>query len=149
MSATTGTSAHQGNHEPETEFMDLLAYIYLQNGQPGKAATLLEARDIVFPDDPKALLMLALAQLRCGKFPRALETLDRLALQGGISAAFHLMRAQALQALERNDEAASAMRAYVDARVQSEPRPSKPSMASNSPASTSRSASARVAATAD
>lgn len=95
------------------EFMDLLAYIYLQNGRPDKAAVLLSARDVLAPDDTRALLTLALAQVRSAKPSKALQTLERLAILGAMGAEFHLVRAQALQALERNSEAASAMRAYV------------------------------------
>ena len=54
--------------------------------------------------------------MRSAKPGRALDTLDRLALQGAMDAAFHLVRAQALQALDRGDGAASAMRAYVALR---------------------------------
>ena len=96
--------------------MDLLAFVYLTNGLPDKAAVLLAARNVVVPDDPRTLLALALAQLRSAKPQRALDTLDRLALTGAISASFHLVRAQALHALGRTDEAASAMRAFVSQR---------------------------------
>lgn len=37
-------------------------------------------------------------------------------MQGGVDAPFHLIRSQALLALERRDEAAAAMRAYVALR---------------------------------
>lgn len=96
-----------------TEFMDLLAYIYLQHGLPDKAAVLLLARDLLEPDDARALLTLALAQVRSAKPGKALQTLERLAIVGAMGAEFHLVRAQALQALDRHAEAASAMRAHV------------------------------------
>lgn len=102
----------------EIELMDLLAYIYLQNALPDKAAVLVAARDLLEPDDPRALLMLAVAQVRSAKPQRALNTLDRLALLGAMDATFHLVRAQALQAVDRKDDAASAMRAYVAMRPQ-------------------------------
>lgn len=100
-----------------TELLDLLAYVHLQNNQPGKAAVLLAARDVLVPGDTRVVLTLALAQLRSGRPRRALDTLDRLALAGAMDAPFHLVRAQALQALERPAEAASAMRAYVAQRA--------------------------------
>jgi Flp pilus assembly protein TadD len=103
-------------HLPETDLMDLLAFVYLTNGLPDKAAVLLAARNVVAPDDPRTLLALALAQLRSSKPHKALDTLDRLALTGVVSASFHLVRAQALHALGRTDEAASAMRAFVSQR---------------------------------
>ncbi|WP_255437540.1 hypothetical protein [Comamonas flocculans] len=100
----------------QLEVMDLLSYIYLQHGLPDKAAVLLGARDVLAPDDARALLMLALAQVRSAKPQRALATLERLALAGAMDAAFHLVRAQALQAQGQAQEAASAMRAYVRLR---------------------------------
>jgi Flp pilus assembly protein TadD len=98
------------------ELMDLLAFVYLQNGLPDKAAVLLAARNILAPDDIRSLLALALAQVRSAKPQRALNTLERLALLGAVDAPFHLVRAQALQALDRRDEAAAAMRAFVALR---------------------------------
>ena len=101
----------------QIELMDLLGYIYLRHGQPDKAAVLMAARDVLAPGDARALLTLALAQVRSERPERALDTLERLALIGGVGAGFHLVRAQALQALNRADEAASAMRAHVAARA--------------------------------
>ncbi|WP_200843420.1 hypothetical protein [Pantoea sp. 18069] len=103
----------QGAGRQEVEFMDLLAYIYLQHGLPDKAAVLLLARDLLVPDDARALLSLALAQVRSAKPTKALQTLERLAILGAMGAEFHLVRAQALQALEQPEEAASAMRAHL------------------------------------
>lgn len=100
----------------DIELMDLLGYIYLQHGLPDKAAVLLAARDVLAPDHPRALLSLALAQVRSAKPRRALETLERLALLGAMDGTFHLVRAQALQALSMTEEAAGAMRAYVAMR---------------------------------
>ena len=107
------------------EFMDLLAYIYLQHGLPDKAAVLLCARDLLAPDDTRALLTLALAWVRAAKPGKALQVLDRLAILGAMNAEFHLIRAQAMHALERHVEAAGAMRAYV-AMLQSPASPASP-----------------------
>ena len=41
----------------------------------------------------------------------------RVALQGGLTSAFHLVRAQTLVALGREAEAEAAMRAYMDLRA--------------------------------
>lgn len=103
------------------ELMDLLAFVYLQNGLPDKAAVLLAARNVLAPEDPRALLALALAQVRSAKPQRALNTLEQLALLGAMDASFHLVRAQALQALDRREEAAGAMRAFVALRNVAEP----------------------------
>lgn len=111
-------SVSEGNDNIAThiEFMDLLAYVYLQNSLPEKAAVLLAARDVLAPDDPGSLLMLAVALVRASKPERALDALDRLALLGVLTPEFHLVRAQALQALNRRDEAAGAMHAYMEQR---------------------------------
>ena len=111
MEQTLAPDAAAPRTGSEIELMDLLGYVYLQNNRPDKAAVLLAARDVLAPDHPRTLLTLALAQVRSAKPGRALDTLDRLALQGAMDAAFHLVRAQALQALDRGDGAASAMRA--------------------------------------
>jgi len=96
--------------------LDLLSYIYLENDRPEKAAVLLAALDELGLADPRQRVSLALAQLRSGKPETALATLDRVAMQGGLSAAFHLVRAQTLVALQRSAEAEAAMRAYVALR---------------------------------
>ncbi|WP_144630572.1 hypothetical protein [Bordetella genomosp. 13] len=98
------------------ELIGLLSYIYLENDRPEKAAVLLAALEALELAAPRQRVTLALAQLRAGKPDTALATLERVALQGGMDAAFHLVRAQALLALERRPEAAAAMRAYVAMR---------------------------------
>lgn len=97
--------------------LDLLAYIYLENDRPEKAAVLLAALDELGLADARQRVSLALAQLRSGKPETALGTLDRVALQGGLTSAFHLVRAQTLVALGREAEAEAAMRAYMDLRA--------------------------------
>lgn len=116
---TPGTPIDTAPAQPELalELMDLLGYIYLQHGLPDKAAVLLAARDVLAPDAPKALLTLAVAQLRSGKPERAHATLERLILLGAVDASFHLVRGQALQQLGREAEAASAMRAHIATRT--------------------------------
>ncbi|WP_245598145.1 tetratricopeptide repeat protein [Ottowia thiooxydans] len=106
-----------GISSTQIELMDLLSYIYLRHGLPDKAAVLLAARDLLAPDNRITLLTLALAQVRASKPERALETLERLAMLGAVDAPFHLVRAQAFQALGRIGEAAGAMRAHVALRA--------------------------------
>ncbi|MCV6903072.1 MAG: hypothetical protein NTT76_10205 [Achromobacter xylosoxidans] len=98
------------------ELLSLLAYVYLENNRPEKSAVLLNALRTLGLADNRQLAALALAQLRAGKSEAALSTLDLLAMQGGVDASFHLIRSQALLVLERRDEAAAAMRAYVALR---------------------------------
>ena len=98
------------------ELLSLLAYVYLENNRPEKTAVVLRALQTLGLADARQLATLALAQLRAGKADAALSTLELLAMQGGVDAPFHLIRAQALLALARRDEAAAAMRAYVALR---------------------------------
>lgn len=106
----------------QAELLDLLAYIFLENDRPEKAAVLLAALQALGLADARRRVALALAQLRSGKPEAALETLERALLQGGgpgagdTGAALHLVRAQALSALNRRPEAQAAMRAYVAMR---------------------------------
>lgn len=102
----------------EGTFLALLGHVFLQNARPDKAAVLFAALDRLAPGQPKVLGSLALAQLRSNKAERALNTLDRLAMTGTIDATFHLLRARALTALNRNDESQAAMRAYLSIKDQ-------------------------------
>jgi len=101
--------------------LDLLSYIYLENDRPEKAAVLLAALDELGLAGTRQHISLALAQLRSGKPETALGTLDRVALQGGLTSAFHLVRAQTLVALGREAEAEAAMRAYMALRARQAP----------------------------
>jgi Flp pilus assembly protein TadD len=102
--------------DQEHSFLELLAFIFLQNARPDKAMVLLQALDLIAPLKPKVLSALALSQLRAEKPQQALATLDRLAMAGGINAAFHLLRGQALTNLGRAEEAALAMQNFVEIR---------------------------------
>lgn len=102
--------------EDQRNFLALLGYVFLQNARPDKAAVVLAALDLMAPGDARAMLALAMAQLRSGKPERALDTLDRLAMAGGADAAFHLLRAQALAACGRAPDAAQAMATYLRLR---------------------------------
>lgn len=97
--------------------LDLLASVYLENGQARKAAILLETLQTLGLADARQCTMLAWAQLRAGQPERALSTLDQLALQAELHSAFHLVRAQTLVALGRRSEAQAAMQAYVTLRA--------------------------------
>ena len=112
-----------GSHKA---LLALLGYVFLQNARPDKAAVVLAALDRLEPGDTRTLRALALAQLRSAKPQRALDTLDRLAIAGGVDAAFHLLRAQALSATDRAADAADAMRAYVALREATRTHPATP-----------------------
>ncbi len=107
----------------ERSLLLVLAHVLLQNARPEKAAILLVALDVMEPDQPAVLRSLAVSLLRSGKADRALETLDRLAIAGGVDAVFHLLRAQALGALDRSSEAQVAMGAFLALRQDQQPTP--------------------------
>lgn len=106
--------------------LDLLAYIYLENDRPEKAATLLAALETLGQANARQRIALAWAQLRCGKPAAALDTLDQVALQGDMGIAFHLVRAQTLVALDRTVEANAAMQAYIKLRANGHGAPDSP-----------------------
>lgn len=102
------------------QLIGVLAYVYLQNNRPDRAEILLQALRITGHANTQDLTTLALSSLRAGKPEASLETLDALAMQGEVGAPFHLIRAQALNAVHRRSEAQAAMRAYVESRSAAE-----------------------------
>jgi len=102
----------------ERTLLRVLASVFLQNARPDRAIVLLAALDVLEPDQPDTLRMLAVARLRAQQAEAALEVLERLALTGAVDAVFHLLRAQALTALARAPEAAAAMQAFLALRDQ-------------------------------
>jgi hypothetical protein len=104
-------------HRDACEFLQLLAFTYVQNNRPCKAAVLLAAADRVQDLDERALLMLAMAQQRCGDARLALATLDRVEAMGfPPNALLHALRARSLEALGQPVESQAAMRDYLAAR---------------------------------
>ena len=97
------------------DFIELLAFIYLQHHRAEDAAALLELLAIG-NDDPRLRGAAALAQLRANQADKALRTIESVPLRDQLTPAFQLLRAQSLQALGRHAEAASAMQAFVAAR---------------------------------
>lgn len=100
----------------EHEALWMLGFFYLRNNRPDKARMLFDALAHLHPQRPRLHCALALAQIRSDKAEQALATLDGLALNGYLDDIFHLLRAQALDALDRRGEAAAAMRAFVASR---------------------------------
>lgn len=95
--------------------MKLLGFLFMQQGLPERAATLYMALATHEPSQAEHLRALALALSRAGRHEQALDALDRLALAGAVDLRFHLLRSQTLTELGRTAEAATAMRAYLDA----------------------------------
>ncbi len=100
----------------ESTLLYLMGYVFLQNARPDKAVVVLEALDVMQPRQPQTLRALAVSQLRSGQPARALQTLDKLAMSGGVDAVFYLLRAQALQACGRLEEARVAMKTHLHMR---------------------------------
>lgn len=104
--------------EQQKNLVQLLAWAWLRHARPEKAATLLAALDVAAPGQRAVLRALALALVRSNEPQRALDVLDRMAVAGGRDAAWHLLRARALAACDRRDEAGLAMAACLRAREQ-------------------------------
>lgn len=111
------------------ELLGLLAYIYLEHNRPEKSAVLLQALHSLDLATPREQITLALSLLRAGKPEAALDTLDRLALNGLQDAPCHLIRSQALHALHRRAEAQASMQTYLRLRANTSvesPQPALP-----------------------
>ncbi|MEY4653654.1 MAG: hypothetical protein RI884_2235 [Pseudomonadota bacterium] len=100
----------------ETSALYLLALAHLQNAHPEKAATLLAALDALESGQPATLMALAWSQVRSNQPAQALSTLGRIRSGGGVSASYYLVRAQALEALQRQPEAYLAIRTFLRLR---------------------------------
>lgn len=97
--------------------IELMAFSYLQCRRPGHAAKLFALLACDAQCDDRLLGAFALAQLRSGFAEAALGTLARASLASQLAPPFQLLRAQALQNLQRRDEATVAMRAFVSSRL--------------------------------
>jgi predicted Zn-dependent protease len=104
--------------ESSRDFIELLAFIYLQHHRADDAAVLLELLAYA-GGDVRLKGAAALAQLRANHPEKALRTIESLSLPDQLSPECQLLRAQSLFALDRQAEAASAMQAFVTARRQS------------------------------
>ncbi len=93
----------------ELEALWKLAYLFLQCGQPARAACLLDGLDAAVANEATTLRLLAWSQVRSGQAAQALDTLDRLALVGSSHPTLDLLRSQALSALGRHEAAHELM----------------------------------------
>lgn len=103
---------------PILQALSVLAHAHRVQGDPARSALLLQAIDHLHPNDGGVLLGLAAAELAAARPQQALSALERLMMAGGaaLDGAFHLLRAQALVALDRRDEAQQAMQAALALR---------------------------------
>jgi predicted Zn-dependent protease len=102
--------------EHDSELLRLLGMFYMQSARPERAATLYRALARLEPQNPAHAKALAFANLTDGNAVVALEILDSIVAPGEPSAEVHLMRAQALAALNRGEDAQVSMRAFQASR---------------------------------
>jgi predicted Zn-dependent protease len=103
----------------QREFTALLAWFFLQHGQPEKAAILLRAGLRLVVDAPEFLKALAVAELQRGDAGAALAAAERYAIAAqdrGPGSPIQLVRARALLQLGRAAEAREAFRRLLDAQ---------------------------------
>jgi cytochrome c-type biogenesis protein CcmH/NrfG len=100
---------------PETaEILHCLGYVYLRQGQARRAAVLLMLASRAAPRSPGILRTLAAAMVGCGLGDRAIEVLDaadRLDPVGGAAPMAGVLRARALLAQGRKEDARATFRA--------------------------------------
>jgi predicted Zn-dependent protease len=111
------------NDAHEADVLRLVAFFYMQSGRPSQAATLYRALSLLQPQDVKHAKSLAYAYLSQGNAEHALEMLDSIVGPNEPSPEVHLMRAQALAALDRIDDAQVSMRAFLSMRRSPPERP--------------------------
>ncbi|AOB33869.1 hypothetical protein AKI39_19380 [Bordetella sp. H567] len=99
------------------ELLQVLGFLQFQNGNPRDAMALLEACDHAGGCKGRSLILLALVQLRANAPEKALSTLDRADPAALAQPSYRVVRAQALAALGRHDEARQAMKAYAATRL--------------------------------
>lgn len=109
---------HSAQLPTETiELLQVLAFLLLQNGKARDAIALLEACDQAGGCQGRSLILLAYAHLRADAAETALAVLDRADPLALALPAYRVVRAQALAAAGRHDEARQAMKAYAATRA--------------------------------
>lgn len=103
--------------EEQTEALQVLADVYLDQGQPDRAAILLEALTVLEPGKIEVLRVLSYAWLLAGRHENALATIDALLQQDAAmpdNAPALLIRSKALWALGRVTEAQESLQRYLN-----------------------------------
>ena len=108
----------------ERDALTLLGRLFLTQGFPDRSVRIFAALEVLEPEDLYYKRALALAHFRAGRAQESLSTLDRLAERGGID--------EVLGDLDRKDEAAAAMRAYLDLKDPPKPEKAKTKATANS-----------------
>lgn len=101
----------------QTEALQVLADVYLDQGLAERAAVLLEALTVLEPDNEQVFKALGYAQLQAGRYEDALATVDAL-LRLGVAmpdnAPVLLIRSKALWAVGRVAEAQESLQRYLE-----------------------------------
>lgn len=105
---------------PTAEVLHCLGYVYLRQGQARRAAVLLMLAARADPGSATVLRTLAAAMVGCGLGDRALEVLDgadRLDPEGAAAPMAGVLRARALLAQGRREDARATFRASTARRA--------------------------------
>lgn len=97
------------------ELLLSLAFLYLTAGRERRSLALALVAEILAPDDPDVLRMLAHTLIENGQPERAIEILSKLERIQGVQHGALLLRSRALHRLGRRSEARHVFRQYVDA----------------------------------
>lgn len=108
----------------ERDALLLLSYVMFSSGAVAKAEKVLAGLVKVYPDDPEIGRLLCAARLRQGKFKEVIDATAAQLEAGGTAdaarAALQWMRAEALWALGRQDEARDYINGFVEWRARTE-----------------------------
>ncbi|MQA40708.1 type III secretion apparatus assembly chaperone SctY [Rugamonas aquatica] len=99
------------------DLIQLLAYVYVQNGAPCRAESLYAALHVLEPDNSIVAKALAWASIEAGQPLQALKVLDGVVGPREPDALLQLLRARAFARLERDDDAHVAMQAFLALRT--------------------------------
>ena len=101
----------------QTEALQVLADVYLDQGLADRAAVLLEALTVLEPDNLQTFKALGYAQLEAGDYEAALAAVDALLRLGAPmpeNAPALLLRSKALWAMGRVAEAQENLQRYLE-----------------------------------
>lgn len=106
-------------NEARSDFLYLLAILYMQQSKHNLALHLLRVLSVQHGKDTRIALALAACLYRTRRFKKAqsvLSELDETALAPGFRTAFHYINAKILWELEQKDEAREQLQKYLKAR---------------------------------
>ena len=99
-------------NEKQKDFLQIMAYVYVQSNQFEKAITIYKALWSLFPDSEKLAFCLGYSYLRTEQFEKALFYVDTY-LSRNSSDLGYLLKAKALSKLGRKHEAKEAIELFL------------------------------------